>query len=102
MQTFSRMPLPANLLFPSLSASSVEEPLSFVVDSFSVLGVIEDFIRALERTVLRTKNKQQDLKRTLFNKHCNIPFNAGSETNALNQSKRVINKKADATISYRL
>lgn len=47
----------SHLLFPSLSASSVEEPLSFVVDPFSVLGVIEDFIRALERTVLRTKHK---------------------------------------------
>jgi len=74
LQTFSPMRLPANLLFPSLSASSVEEPLSFVVDSFSVLGVIEDFIRALERTVLWTKNKRQDLKRTHFNKHYNIPL----------------------------
>ena len=52
-----------HLLFPSLSASSVDEPLSFVVDSFSVLGVIEDFIRALERTVLEGTKKTS----TIFN-----------------------------------
>lgn len=44
-----------NLLFPSLSASSVDDPLSFVVDSFSVLGVVDGFIRELERTVLERK-----------------------------------------------
>lgn len=92
-------PCLANLLFPSLSPSSVEEPLSFVVDSFSVLGVIEDFIRALERTVLGTKNKQQDWNWNSLHwvPTYNIPFNVGSE-NVLNQSKHVINKNAVATI----
>ena len=55
-----------NLLFPSLSASSVDDPLSFVVDSFSVLGVVDGFIRELERTVLERKKT-----RTLLNH----PFN---------------------------
>lgn len=49
----------SNLLFPSLSASSVDEPLSFVVDSFSLLGV-EDFIPKLERTVLNTNSRGEN------------------------------------------